>query len=84
MNIETLLNTGLTQAELGRVFGVSRITINAWMRGRFAPHRLHREHIKAQGEKLAQALAAGKLPIPGSVPKSRRPEAIAEALGELT
>ena len=72
MNIETLNHTGLTQSELAELFGVSRITVNSWLRGRFAPHKLHRDHIVKLAQGLEKAREAGKFPIPLSVPKAQR------------
>lgn len=39
MNFNVLDMAGLTQAELGRLVGVSRPTVNAWVNGHKAPSR---------------------------------------------
>ncbi len=79
MDIEMLKDTGLTQAELAELFGVTRPTINFWLHGRFKPHALHREKIEMVTAQLAKAVADGRLPLPEGIPKHQRVLAVQSA-----
>ncbi len=81
MNRELLLNTGLTQSELGKLFGVSRITVISWMKGRFGPHRLHRESVASTLKLLDTAVKEGKLPLPPSIVKPARVSTVRRVIG---
>lgn len=70
--MDALKNAGLTQVELAELFGVSRITINAWLKGRFNPHPLHRDRVNALTQRIERAVSQGHLPLPGGVPKHQR------------
>lgn len=76
MDRELLLSTGLNQSELGKLFGVSRITINAWIHGRFTPHHLHKTAVLDIANRLDAATKEGKLPLPNGLGKPAR---VAEA-----
>lgn len=80
MFTDALKKTGLTQVELAELFGVSRITVNAWLRGRFNPHPLHKDKIHQLTEKLESAVAEGRLPLPDGVPKHQRAHAAQVAI----
>lgn len=81
MNIETLTSTKLTQEELGKLFGVGRITVISWMKGRYSPHRLHKETVLDVYSRLESAVKAGKLPLPTGLGKPLRLEAARRAIG---
>lgn len=72
MNIATLTATGLTQHELGLLFGVTRVTVNGWFRGRFKPHALSRERVAHVARALEHAVATGVLPLPHNTPRKQR------------
>ena len=81
MDRELLLSTGLTQTELGKLFGVTRITVLGWMKGRFGPHRLHRESVASIVELLDNAVKAGKLPLPSGIGKPARLAEVRRIIG---
>lgn len=58
-----LARTGLTQAEMATIFGVSRVTMNNWLCGRGNPHPLLRDRVTKRLKAIKAALAAGHLPI---------------------
>ena len=80
MHTDTLKKTGLTQVELAELFGVSRITVNSWLRGRFNPHPLHKDKIEGLIAKLEAAVQGGHLPLPAGTPKHQRIHAAQSAL----
>ena len=77
---DALKNTGLTQAELAELFGVSRITVNAWLKGRFNPHPLHRERIQTIAQKIEAAVTDGRLPLPEGLSRTERISAAQTAI----
>lgn len=81
MNIELLLKTGLTQAELATLFGVHRTTIISWLRGRFSPHKLHRDQIRDTARRIESAVSAGHLPLPAGIGKPARLKEARKAIG---
>lgn len=80
MFTEVLKKTGLTQVELAELFGVSRITVNAWLRGRFAPHPLHKDKIHTMIQQIEAAVDKGQLPLPAGIPKHQRISAAQTAI----
>ena len=52
----------LTQSELAAVLGVSRVTVNMWIKGKAKPHRLHAGDIRKRLNALREAIESGKLP----------------------
>jgi transcriptional regulator with XRE-family HTH domain len=80
MNIATLLQTQLTQQELGQLFGVTRVTVNGWFRGRFKPHSIHKDKVIATAQALENAVHRGKLPLADDVPKQQRVPAARAAI----
>lgn len=72
MNTDILKASGLSQVELADLFGVSRVTINSWIAGRFKPHALHRDRIERCIDALRKAVDAGELPLSAGVDKHLR------------
>lgn len=81
MNIKLLLDTKLTQGELAKLFGVTRVTVNHWLTGRFRPKDTSVEHVKTVAQKLTAALESGKLPLPNGIAKDRRVAVVREIIG---
>lgn len=52
----------LTQGELAAVLGVSRVTVNLWIKGKSKPHRLHAGDIRKRLAALRTVVESGKLP----------------------
>lgn len=55
-------SANLTQAELAAALGVSRVTVNLWIKGKSKPHRLHAGEIKKRLALLKAAVESGTLP----------------------
>lgn len=72
MNTDVLKASGLSQVELAKIFGVSRVTINSWIAGRFRPHALHRDWIERRMAAIGKALDAGELPLSAGVDRHQR------------
>jgi DNA-binding XRE family transcriptional regulator len=53
---------GLTQSELAKVLGVSRVTVNLWMNGKMNPHRLHAETVHKKLNQLKLAIELNLIP----------------------
>lgn len=83
MNFATAIEAGLTQGELARAIGVSRVTINLWLNGKMKPHRYNAANIAASLEILGKAIAQGLIPRPLSRRKPRH-EGIAKAMQQVT
>lgn len=58
---------GLTQAQFADLVGVSRITVNTWVRKRFNPHPTLRPRVHAALKELRAQVRAGELPITTNV-----------------
>jgi DNA-binding XRE family transcriptional regulator len=61
------IKAGLTQTELAKVLGVSRVTLNMWLHGKMKPHRLHAKDIESRMELVMRAINLNLIP-----PKPRR------------
>lgn len=72
MDMRKLLDTQLNQSELAKLFGVTRVTVNHWMTGRFNPDQKNIDRIRDISSKLCAALDQGLLPLPAGVGKSNR------------
>lgn len=81
MDILRLRQTQLTQAELAKLFGVTRVTVNHWFTGRFNPGGGKADHIKHISSSLVTALESGKLPLPQGTATHRRVPLVREIIG---
>ena len=59
-----LTRAGITQAQFAELIGVSRITVNTWVRKRFTPHPTLRPRVTEALKKLREAVREGSLPVP--------------------
>lgn len=63
MNFDVLTTAGLSQAQFGALVGVTRVTVNTWVKGHFKP-RFDLAHNVARALDLIQsAVDAGELPV---------------------
>lgn len=80
MDFTLIKRAGLTQREFSLLCGVSRVTANLWVRSKMAPHRLHEDRIATVLGSMGDAVEHARLPLPASVPKHQRLDAIRQAL----
>ena len=73
LNFSGIALSGLTQTEFGQLCGVSRVTVNSWVRGKMSPHRFIRTKVTTMIRALNLALDAGLLPLksPPATPTGR-------------
>lgn len=74
-------DAAISQVELAKALGVSRVTVNMWINGRMHPHHLHERRISAKLDALREAVAAGEIP---PVTTEGREQAIADAVASAT
>lgn len=53
---------GLSQSELAAVLGVSRVTVNLWVKGKMKPHRYNVDNVRARMALLAAAIKHNLIP----------------------
>jgi len=80
MDFSVVKKAGLYQHEFGDLCGVSRVTVNLWVRTPTKPHPLIRNKVKDILSGLQSAVSAGALPIPNNVPKKNRMEKIRQVV----
>lgn len=79
-NLPTVLkNADVTQAEFAELCGVRRVTVNLWCRGKMRPHRYIRSNVLSLVERVEHATSAGVLPLPRSVKRGDRLDALRQA-----
>lgn len=81
MDVQKLKRTGLPQAELAKLFGVTRVTVNHWFTGRFNPGGDKADQIKNIANQLVAAVESGKLPLPKGTAPHRRVPLVREIIG---
>lgn len=74
-----LAQAGITQAEFASLCGVRRVTVNLWCRGKMRPHQYIRSNVLDAIERVKQATSAGVLPLPRSVQRDKRTDALRQA-----
>lgn len=62
MNFQFAIKAGLTQVELAKVLGVSRVTVNHWVNGKMNPHRYIRDDVAHKLCLLQMAIEEGLIP----------------------
>lgn len=82
MDFEPVRKARLTQGEFAKLVGVSRVTANTWLResNPANPHRLLQFTVATQLQRIAEAVAVGMLPLPGTVMRSEREKRLREVL----
>lgn len=82
LQLKAVADAGLTQTELAKVLGVSRVTVNLWINGKMKPHRYNAAHVARRLELLQQAVEADLIPKPSPKRKPRH-EAIEAAIKRI-
>lgn len=67
MDFSVIKRARMTQGEFADLVGVSRVTVNQWVRGKMRPHRYTSAKIGAMLEHLESAAEFGELPLPNGV-----------------
>lgn len=67
MDFGVIANAGLTQAQFASLVGVSRVTVNTWIKGHYRPGNAVRGRVIRALELIKQAFADGKLPINATI-----------------
>ena len=82
MDFEPVRKARLTQGEFAKLCGVSRVTANTWLspNRKVQPHRLLTAVVTHQLLRVQEALAAGDLPLPGTVTRDEREDRIRKVL----
>ena len=72
MDLAPFTRAGLRQREVGALVGVTQTTVGLWMRGERSPHFLLASRVKPVLAAVAEAVEAGELPLPATVPRGSR------------
>lgn len=80
MDLSIATSAGLTQSEIAHVLGVSRVTVNHWINGKYSPHMYIAEHINRRLVLLYAVIENGLIPKHTTNRKKPRHEALAKAL----
>ena len=81
MDFSALQTAKITQSEFASLVGVSRITINLWVRGKANPNRFIADRVTEILGAAKDALESGSLPVARSVAKDKRLDTLKEILG---
>lgn len=84
MDYSLIEKAGMTQAEFAELVGVTRTTVNHWVRGKMNPNRYLKAHVSSIMEGIAAAVTAGELPLSGKVPKHERGTKLSEVVAGHT
>lgn len=79
MDFTIIERAGITQAQFGELVGVTRFTVNTWVKKKFQPRPGVRPRTVAVLQALDHAIAQGVLPVP----KVDRDERVKEALKKV-
>lgn len=73
MNFDIIPKAHLTQLQFADLVGVSRVTVNTWVKGKFSPRSNLRDRVLRALDLIAKAVDAGKLPVAvdGTAEKTR-------------
>jgi len=71
MDFSIIERAGLTQLQFGKLVGVSRVTVNTWVKGRFKPRSDLRARVAKATRLLDAAIIAGQLPVPAIAHSTR-------------
>lgn len=80
LNYDTIADAGLTQSEFAELCGVSRVTVNLWIKGKMNPHRFVRDRVAEVLDQIREAHTKGSLPVAKSRGAARK-KLIEAALG---
>ena len=62
VDFSAVRDSGLSQAEIARVLGVSRVTVNLWLNGKMNPHRYNAHNVELAVNSLTAAIKSGLIP----------------------
>lgn len=82
MDFSAIERGKLTQKEFGILCGVSRVTVNLWVRNKMQPHRYIRQDVERTISLLNQAIDQGQLPLAHALTPDQRVEALREMVSE--
>ena len=82
VEFQTALAAGLSQTEIAKVLGVSRVTLNLWLNGKMKPHRYHKHVVDARIALLNKAVEQNLIPKQDKKRKPRH-DAISAVLEQL-
>lgn len=71
MDFSVISRAGLTQSEFAAAVGVSRVTVNTWVRGKMKPHRYITKKVSEALAHLSACIEAGDLPATGPDKKDK-------------
>ena len=80
MDFSLIHRADVRQHEFADLCGVTRVTVNLWVQGKMMPHRFIRAHIETALDGVAAALESAQLPLPPSIPKHQRLQALRTAV----
>jgi DNA-binding XRE family transcriptional regulator len=83
MNFNLIATAGLMQHEFAALAGVSRVTVNLWVKGKMMPHRYIRMDTENLLDGIAAAIESNQLPIAKGVSKHLRMGAIREVVASM-
>lgn len=66
MDFTVIERAGITQAQFGELVGVSRVTVNTWVKKKFQPRAGLRARVALAIRALNHAVRHGYLPVPES------------------
>ena len=75
-DFSVLKRAGISQGEFGVMVGVSRVTVNNWVRDRCDPSSDHRFYVGRALKALARLIDLGRLPFGDDVSKRQRRAAV--------
>lgn len=84
MDFTLIDKAGITQAEFAEMIGITRTTVNMWVKGKMRPNRYIRGFVGAVLASMEAAVQAGELPLTGKVPKHERAKKLSEVLNRNT
>lgn len=84
MDFTLIQRADLRQHEFADLCGVTRVTVNLWVQGKMAPHRFIKDHVETALSGLAAAVESHQLPLPASIPKHQRLQALRDAVAPAT
>ena len=82
MDFTPIKRAGLKQIEFAALVGVSRPTVNLWVRGKMHPNRYIQKHVKDTLAAVQAAVKNGDLPLPAHLGPDYRTAAIGEAVSK--
>lgn len=63
-HFDVIEQAGISQGQFAALVGVSRVTVNTWVRGKFSPRPDLKRRVAAILRLVGAAVQAGRLPVP--------------------